>query len=198
MFWPYLCSLNTLIPSLDHWVDTSPSNTSKESSLIHCPQPRSKSSSPWSTHTCPVACLRTSLDAHILSALPILRVCVCVCVCTRLVAHSCLTLWDPMDYSPPGSSVCGILQARTLEWVAMPSSRGSSQPRNQTRVSCLWNWQAGSLSLVPPEKPPTYLKLPQLKHFIWFLFLPYEERIPGPCILPQARDSGCGDEPSFW
>ena len=46
------------------------------------------------------------------------------------VAQSCLTLCDPMDCSPPGSSVHGILQARTLEWVAMPSSRGSSQPRD--------------------------------------------------------------------
>ena len=42
------------------------------------------------------------------------------------VAQSCLNLGDPMDCSPPGSSVHGILQARTLEWVAMPSSRGSS------------------------------------------------------------------------
>ena len=41
-------------------------------------------------------------------------------------AQSCLTLWDPMDCSPPGSSVHGILQARILEWVAMPPSRGSS------------------------------------------------------------------------
>ena len=40
-----------------------------------------------------------------------------------------------MDYSPPGSSVLGILQERTLEWIAMPSSRGSSQPRDQTHVS---------------------------------------------------------------
>ena len=47
----------------------------------------------------------------------------------------CLTLGDPMDCSPPGSSVRGILQARILEWVAMPSSRGSSRPRDQTRVS---------------------------------------------------------------
>ena len=44
-------------------------------------------------------------------------------------------LCDPMDYSPPGSSVLGILQERTLEWIAMPSSRGSSQPRDQTHVS---------------------------------------------------------------
>ena len=47
----------------------------------------------------------------------------------------CPTLRDPVGYSPPGSSVHGILQARVLEWVAMPSSRGSSRPRDWTRVS---------------------------------------------------------------
>ena len=47
------------------------------------------------------------------------------CVCVKLL-QSCLTLCEPMDCSLPGSSVHGILQARTLEWVAMPSSRGSS------------------------------------------------------------------------
>ena len=45
------------------------------------------------------------------------------------------TLCDPVDCSPPGSSVHEILQARILEWVAMPFSRGSSQPRDQTQVS---------------------------------------------------------------
>ena len=45
------------------------------------------------------------------------------------------TLCDPMDCSLPGSSVHGILQARIFEWVAMPSSRGSSQPRDQTCIS---------------------------------------------------------------
>ena len=53
----------------------------------------------------------------------------------ELVTHSCPTLCNPMDCSPPGSSVHGILQARLLEWVAMPSSRGSSRPRDQTCVS---------------------------------------------------------------
>ena len=53
-----------------------------------------------------------------------------------LDAQSCLTLWDPMDCSPPGSSVRGILQARTLEWVAVPSSGGSSQPKHRTHMSC--------------------------------------------------------------
>ena len=62
--------------------------------------------------------------------------------------QSCLTLWDPVDYSPPGSSVQGILQARRLEWVAMSSSRGSSQPRDQTQASCLLHWQVSSLPLV--------------------------------------------------
>ena len=47
----------------------------------------------------------------------------------------CLTLCNPMDCSPPGSSVHGILQTRILEWVAMPFSRGSSRPRDQTHVS---------------------------------------------------------------
>ena len=54
-----------------------------------------------------------------------------------LVAQSCPTLCDPMDHSPPGSSVHRILQARTLEWVAMLSSRGSSQPRSWTSISCI-------------------------------------------------------------
>ena len=48
------------------------------------------------------------------------------------VAQSCLTLCDPMDYT-----VNGILQARILEWVAFPSCRGSSQPRDRTQVSCI-------------------------------------------------------------
>jgi len=64
----------------------------------------------------------------------------------RLVAQSCPTLCDPMDCSQPGSSVPGILQARILEWVAMLSSRGSSQHRDRTQVSQL---QADSLLSEP-------------------------------------------------
>ena len=62
-------------------------------------------------------------------------VCVCVCMCTHLVDQSCSTLCDPVNCSLPGFSVCGILQARILEWVAVSSSRGSSRPRDQTLVS---------------------------------------------------------------
>ena len=51
--------------------------------------------------------------------------------------QSCLILCDPMDCSPPGSSVHGIFQARILEWVALPFSGGSSQPRDRTHISCI-------------------------------------------------------------
>ena len=54
-----------------------------------------------------------------------------------LVIQSCSILCNPMDYSQPGSSVCGILQARILDWVAIPFSRGSFQLRDQTWVSCI-------------------------------------------------------------
>ena len=56
---------------------------------------------------------------------------------TVLVTQSCPTLCDPTDCSPPGFSVHGILQARILEWIAIPFSRGTSQPRDWTLVSCL-------------------------------------------------------------
>ena len=57
-----------------------------------------------------------------------------VCMHAKLL-QSCLTLCNPMDYSLPGSSVHGILQAGILEWFAMLSSRGSFQPRNRTHIS---------------------------------------------------------------
>ena len=57
-----------------------------------------------------------------------------------LIAQSCPTLCDPVDYSLPGSPIHGILQARILEWVAVLFSRGSSQPRDRTQVSCITDW----------------------------------------------------------
>jgi len=63
----------------------------------------------------------------------------CVCAC----AQSCTTLCNPMDCNPLGSSVHGIFQARTLVWVAISYSRGSSQPRNWiciSYVSCVGRW----------------------------------------------------------
>ena len=54
-----------------------------------------------------------------------------------IVTKSCLPLCDPMNYSMPGSTVHGIFQARIMEWVAISFSRGSSQPRYQTCISCI-------------------------------------------------------------
>ena len=84
--------------------------------------------------------------------------------------QSCPTLFDLMDGSPPGSSVHGILQTRTLERVVMSSSRGSSRPSDQTRisyVSCIGTttsvtWEAPYfLSSDPntsiPQEPPGWL-----------------------------------------
>ena len=57
-----------------------------------------------------------------------------VCV---LCAQSCPTLCNPLDCSPPGSSVHGISQARILEWVAISYPKGSSRPRDQTSIACI-------------------------------------------------------------
>ena len=54
-----------------------------------------------------------------------------------IIPQLCPTLWDPVDCSPPGSSIYGILQVGILEWVAIPFSKGSSQPRDWTQVSCI-------------------------------------------------------------
>ena len=61
----------------------------------------------------------------------------CLADCDLPVAQSCLTLCVPMDSSLPGSAAHGIFQARILEWAAISFSRGSSQPRDRTRVSCI-------------------------------------------------------------
>ena len=70
-----------------------------------------------------------------------------------LVAQSCLTLWDPMDCSLSGSSIHGILQAKILEWVAIPFSKGSYQPRDFTQSPAL---QADSLLSESPGKSHVY------------------------------------------
>ena len=69
-----------------------------------------------------------------------------ICCCS--ISQSCLTLCDPVDCSLPGSSVHGILQARTLEWVAIPFSRGSSWPRDPSFGS-----PALAGRFFPPEPP---------------------------------------------
>ena len=61
-----------------------------------------------------------------------------VMMCVRQKLQLCLAIWDPMDYSPPGSSVHGILQARILEWVA---------------ISTLWDLLNTGITLRFPESP---------------------------------------------
>ena len=77
-----------------------------------------------------------------------------------LVSKLCPTLCNPMDHSPPGSSVHRISQARILEWVAISSFVGSSPPRDLTRISCL---AGNSLSLnhlgAPSSPTPTQLQI---------------------------------------
>ena len=72
-----------------------------------------------------------------------------VYVCVMLT-QSCLTLCNPMDCNLPGSSVPGILQARILEWVAIPFFRGSFWPRDWTQVYCIAD---GFFTTEPPGKP---------------------------------------------
>ena len=64
-------------------------------------------------------------------------VCLYILVCCCLVAKSCPTLCDPMNCSLPGSSVCGMSQARILAWGVISYSRGSSRPRDRTCISCI-------------------------------------------------------------
>ena len=103
-------------------------------------------------------------------------------MCLCLVTHSCPTLCDPTDSSLPGSSVHGILQARIPEWIAVLSSRGSSQPRDQTQVSLIagrfftiWatretqEYWRGSLSLFQGNFPIQELNW-GLLHCRWILY----------------------------
>ena len=97
---------------------------------------------------------------YTLKKLPI-PLCVCMCVCTRVCiracTQSCPTLLQPQEHSLPGFSVHGILQARILECMTISFSRGSPQPRDQTRISCKIT---GSLFIpVPLGKPIPYLSL---------------------------------------
>ena len=82
----------------------------------------------------------------VLESLEIFVLCVCV--------QSCPTFCDPMDCSPLGSPVPGILQARILEWVAMPSSRASSQPRGQICIFWISCIAGGFFTTELMGKPP--------------------------------------------
>ena len=92
------------------------------------------------------------------------RTCACVCVCARARVLSCFSrvwffaaLWTIVHKTPLSM---GILQEKILEWVVVPSSRGSSWPRDPNHcLLSLWYWQAGSLPLAPPGKPESTIAL---------------------------------------
>ena len=73
---------------------------------------------------------------------------VCVYVCVCVLSHVQF-FCNPMDCSPSGSSLHGISQARILEWVAISSPRGTSQPRDWTHVSCISCMQVSSFTTKP-------------------------------------------------
>ena len=90
-------------------------------------------------------------------------------ICCYLVAH--VWLCDPMDCSPPGSSVCGLPQARILEWVAISSSRGRIFPTQglNSRLQRLLHWQADSLPLSHQASPTTCIVTVEVQytHTAW-------------------------------
>ena len=113
------------------------------------------------------------------------HVCVCVCVVTSVVSNS---LQPYGLYSPPGSSVHGILRARILEWVAMPSNRGSFWLRDQTRVSyvsCIGRHVLCCCSVAKSENKNLSL---------WPQGLQYT-RLPCPSLSPRVCSNSC---PLSW
>ena len=106
------------------------------------------------------------------------------CVCAKSL-QSCSTLWDCMGCGPPGSSVHGDSPGKNI---AMPSSRGSSWPRDRTCLSLLHllHWQVGSLPPAPPGKPNLQLICPGNLQFHLRLFHLNDPKLnsESPIVLP--------------
>ena len=110
----------------------------------------------------------------------------CVCACVHAQSLGCIQLFcDPVNCSPPGSSVHGILQARILEWVAISFSRGSSSPRDQPVSPAL---QVDSLPLSRLRSPITFVSFcKKLAFGGWGLHLSAcGILVPQPGIKPRA------------
>ena len=108
-----------------------------------------------------------------------------------LIAQSCLTLCDPMDCNPPGSSVQGLLQASILDWVAMPSSRGifSTQGSNPCLLHLLhyrWILYHGATGEAPKEFPVMPLLCRQRNRG------PLKDRESPKASQKQSQDRGVG------
>ena len=139
-----------------------------------------------------------------------------VCCCSSVTSEGssvsrsvCPLLWNPMNCSPPGSSVHGILQVRILEWVGIPFSKGSFPLRDQIQVSCTERWilyclshQGSGVTLIPglgldPSFPPPGLWISEMS-----IKVPWEAFSICKCPLPpqthqitnsgdEAGQSGC-------
>ena len=115
---------------------------------------------------------------------------------SSLFAQLCLTLCDPMDCSLPGSSVHGISQARTLEWVAISFSRGSSHPGNKTTPLASPELAGGFFTTPPPVKPLIMLvSSVQFSHSLMSDSLrphePQHARPPCPSSTPRVHPNPC-------
>ena len=118
-----------------------------------------------------------------------IKMCLTSLILACLVTQSYPTLCDPMDRIPPGSSIHGILQARILEWVAMPSFMGSSQPRDQTQGSLMFPTLAGRfLPLVPSGKPQGNANQDHNKR--WFC--------PNRMTLKKKKNTAAEEELELW
>ena len=116
------------------------------------------------------------------------------CCCYCLVAKACLTLCDPMDWSLPGFFLHGISQARILEQVAISFSRGSSQPRDWTCISCiscigrriLYHWVTGeALLITTPRIMNKSFPLNAGSVFTHFTFLPHTFHLQKTWKMPE-------------
>ena len=120
---------------------------------------------PWPRHS-PFCSLCSGTLVHLLFLGYVSLIGTCF-HCRYSVTQSWPTLCDPMDYSPPGSSVHGTFQSRILEWVAISSSRGSSRPKDQTSISYISRfrfiyhcatWEAPILHLILAKSQKTSLR----------------------------------------
>ena len=126
---------------------------------------------PWPRHS-PFCSLCSGTLVHLLFLGYVSLIGTCF-HCRYSVTQSWPTLCDPMDYSPPGSSVHGTFQSRILEWVAISSSRGSSRPKDQTSISYISRfrfiyhcatWEAPILHLILAKRLRSDLHLFCNKH----------------------------------
>ena len=123
------------------------------------------------------------------------------CCCHCSVAQSCLTLCYSLDWSSPGSSAHGILQARILEWVAIFFSRGSSWPRDQTWVSCVSSITGGFFICWAIRKAPIIIEYMPTHLCSPFLPVPRNCSVKDKCASRRSREldlyptaeSTCGD-----